>query len=59
MPLLSRLSLLRLTPFVSQGIFQIKYLYAEHVYEWGAEQVSAIFICCGELTKFDTIGDAR
>ena len=22
-----------------QGIFQIKYLYAEHVYEWGAEQV--------------------
>ena len=24
---------------VLQGIFQIKYLYAEHVYEWGAEQV--------------------
>jgi hypothetical protein len=22
-----------------QGIFQIKYLYAEHIYEWGAEQV--------------------
>lgn len=25
-----------------QGIFQIKYLYAEHVYEWGAEQVGLV-----------------
>lgn len=23
-----------------QGLYQIKYLYAEHVYGWGAEQVS-------------------
>lgn len=29
----------RLTDFVIQGIFQIKYLYAEHVYGWEAEQV--------------------
>ncbi|GJE85679.1 MFS general substrate transporter [Phanerochaete sordida] len=25
---------------LATGIFQIKYLYAEHVYEWGAEQLS-------------------
>ncbi|KAA1467439.1 hypothetical protein DENSPDRAFT_832491 [Dentipellis sp. KUC8613] len=25
---------------LSMGLFQIKYLYAEHVYEWGAEQLS-------------------
>ncbi|KAH8105380.1 MFS general substrate transporter [Cristinia sonorae] len=25
---------------LSTGIFQIKYLYAEHIYDWGAEQLS-------------------
>ncbi|KAG9315207.1 major facilitator superfamily domain-containing protein [Chiua virens] len=25
---------------LSSGVFQIKYIYAEHVYEWGAEQLS-------------------
>lgn len=31
---------MRLTLSVSQGIFQIKYLYAVHVYGWDAEQLS-------------------
>lgn len=25
---------------LSSGLFQVKYLYAEHVYEWAAEQLS-------------------
>ena len=32
--------MMRLTLFASQGIFQIKYLYAVHVYGWDAEQLS-------------------
>lgn len=24
-----------------QGVYQLKYLYAEHVYGWGAQQVRA------------------
>ncbi|KAL6307471.1 MFS general substrate transporter [Sparassis latifolia] len=38
-----RLTLIALTLLVyalSTGIFQIKYLYAEHIYGWGAEQLS-------------------
>lgn len=27
-----------------QGIFQLKYLYAEHMYGWGAEQVRPAMI---------------
>jgi hypothetical protein len=32
-----------LTNMSTQGIFQIKYLYAEHVFGWGAEQVRVWF----------------
>lgn len=36
----ARMSIRQLTDMgLFKGIFQIKYLYAEHVYEWGAEQV--------------------
>ena len=27
-----------------QGIYQLKYLYAEHVFGWDAEQVNLVYI---------------
>ncbi|KAI0749970.1 major facilitator superfamily domain-containing protein [Daedaleopsis nitida] len=32
---------------LSLGVFQIKYLYAEHIYGWGAEQLSYYISCMG------------
>jgi hypothetical protein len=37
----SVLKILKSNTRFSQGVFQIKYLYAEHVFGWNAEQVSA------------------
>jgi len=34
---------------LATGIFQIKYLYAEHVYEWGAEQLSYYITLMGAV----------
>ncbi|EKM57891.1 uncharacterized protein PHACADRAFT_251794 [Phanerochaete carnosa HHB-10118-sp] len=34
---------------LASGIFQIKYLYAEHVYEWGAEQLSYYITLMGAV----------
>lgn len=34
---------------LATGIFQIKYLYAEHVYEWGAEQLSYYITFMGAI----------
>jgi hypothetical protein len=35
--------------FFIQGVFQIKYLYAQHTYQWGAEQLSYYISFMGGL----------
>lgn len=49
------LTFLALSLFVymlSSGIFQVKYLYAEHVYDWAAEQLSYYISFMGAVRAF-------
>lgn len=49
------LTFLALSLFVhtlASGLFQLKYLYAEHVYEWAAEQLSYYISFMGAVRAF-------
>lgn len=49
---LTFLALSLLVYTLSSGLFQVKYLYAEHVYDWAADQLSYYIAFMGTVRAF-------